>query len=96
MEKIIEKVEVLKSYLNDTPQIQEIIKLNRKIKENKELLDKIEKYNQTRKEELKQEIYMIELFQEYKKAETELNILILEINAALKKINDKGKCKIWK
>lgn len=94
MEKIIEKVEVLKSYLNDTPQIQEIIKLNRKIKENKELLDKIEKYNQTRKEELKQEIYMIELFQEYKKAETELNILILEINAALKKINDKGKCKI--
>ena len=94
MEKIIEKVEVLKSYLNDTPQIQEIIKLNRKIKENKELLDKIEKYNQTRKEELKQEIYMIELFQENKKAETELNILILEINAALKKINDKGKCKI--
>ena len=94
MEKIIEKVEVLKSYLNDTPLIQEIIKLNRKIKENKELLDKIEKYNQTRKEELKQEIYMIELFQEYKKAETELNILILEINAALKKINDKGKCKI--
>lgn len=94
MEKLIEKVEVLKSYLNDTPQIQEIIKLNRKIKENKELLDKIEKYNQTRKEELKQEIYMIELFQEYKKAETELNILILEINAALKKINDKGKCKI--
>lgn len=94
MEKLIEKVEVLISYLNDTPQIQEIIKLNRKIKENKELLDKIEKYNQTRKEELKQEIYMIELFQEYKKAETELNILILEINAALKKINDKGKCKI--
>ena len=94
MEKIIEKVEVLKSYLNDTPQIQEIIKLNRKIKENKELLNKIEKYNQTRKEELKQEIYMIELFQEYKKAETELNILKLEINAALKKINDKGKCKI--
>lgn len=94
MEKLIEKVEELKKYLNNTPQIQNIIKLNRKIKENKELLDKIEKYNQTRKEELKQEIYMIELFQEYKKAETELNILILEINAVLKKINDKGKCKI--
>ena len=59
MEKLIEKVEELKKYLNNTPQIQNIIKLNRKIKENKELLDKIEKYNQTRKEELKQEIYMI-------------------------------------
>ena len=63
MEKLIEKVEELKKHLNDTPQIQDIIKLNRKIKENQEWLDKIEKYNQTRKEELKQEIYMIELFQ---------------------------------
>ena len=94
MEKLIEKVETLKKHLDDTEQIQTIINLNRKIKNNKELLDKIEKYNQTRKEEIKQDIYMIELFQEYKKAETELNILILELNTKLKKINSKGKCTI--
>ena len=94
MEKLIEKVEVLKTKLNYTNQIQTILKLNKKIKENQELLDKIEKYHQTRKEELKQEIYTIELFQEYKKAETELNVLILEINTKLTKINNKGKCKI--
>lgn len=94
MEKLIEKIEILKESLNETNQVKTIKELNNKIKKNKELLDKIEKYNQTRKEELKKDIYTIGVFQEYKKAETELNILILEINAKLKKINNKGKCNI--
>ena len=91
MEKLLEKIENLKEELNKKEEIQEIKKLNL---EHERLLHKIKLYNQTRKEELKDEIYTDEIYQQYKVAETNLNILILEINAKLKKINSKGKCNI--
>lgn len=94
MERLIEKIENLKKELNNAEQVKIVQELNNKIKKNKKLLDKIELYNQTRKEDLKEEIYSDNLYKEYKQAETELNILILEINSRLKKINNKGKCNI--
>lgn len=94
MEKLLEKIENLKEELNKKEEIQEIKKLNLELKEHKRLLHKIKLYNQTRKEQLKDEIYTDEIYQQYKVAETNLNILILEINAKLKKINSKGKCNI--
>ena len=94
MEKLLEKIEILKKELNNTKQVKNIQKLNLQIKENKQLLNKIQIYNQTRKELLRQEILSDSLYKEYKVAETELNILILQINSKLKKINNKGKCNI--
>ncbi len=94
MEKLIEKVNELKQILDETPQVKKIKDLNKKLQENEELLNKIKLYNQTRKENIKEEIYSYELYKEYKQAETELNILILEINSKLKKISRKGKCNI--
>lgn len=94
MEKLLEKIEILKKELNNTEQVKNIQKLNLQIKENKKLLNKIQIYNQTRKELLRQEILSDNLYKEYKVAETELNILILQINSKLNKINNKGKCNI--
>lgn len=94
MEKLLEKIENLKQELDKKEEVQEIKKLNLQIKENEQLLNKIKLYNQTRKEDLKDEIYIDEIYKKYKVAETNLNILILEINTKLKKINSKGKCNI--
>lgn len=94
MEELIEKIEALKMCLDNTEEVKNIKSLNLKVIENKELLNKIKLYNQTKKESLKEEITSNELYKEYKKAETELNILILQINSKLKKISKKGKCGI--
>lgn len=96
MEKLLEKISILKEELDQTTQVKNIQALNIKLKQNKQLMDKIALYSQTRKESIKEEIYSDELFQQYKKAETELNVLVLEVNSKLKKINSKGKCNIWK
>ena len=69
-----------------------IIILNKKIKDSKELQEKINKYKERLNNNLKEEIYNDSLYKEYKEAETNLNILILKINKELKKINSKGKC----
>lgn len=94
MEKLIEKVNKLKKELDNTQQVKEIRKLILKIQENKELITKIDLYNQTRKEALRTEIYSDDDYIKYREAETNLNILILELNSKLKIINNKGKCKL--
>ncbi len=94
MEELLEKINYLKKELDNTEQVKKIRRLNSLIREDNELLKKIELYKETRKESLKKEIFDISLYHEYKKAETELNILILEINSKLKKISSKDKCNI--
>lgn len=92
MEKLIELVEILKKSLDNTTEVKNIIILNKKIKDSKELQEKINKYKERLNNNLKEEIYNDSLYKEYKEAETNLNILILKINKELKKINSKGKC----
>lgn len=92
MEKLIEQVEILKKSLDNTTEVKKIIILNKKIKDSKELQEKINKYKERLNNNLKEEIYNDSLYKEYKEAETNLNILILKINKELKKINSKGKC----
>lgn len=92
MEKLIEQVEILKKSLDNTTEVKNIIILNKKIKDSKELQEKINKYKERLNNSLKEEIYNDSLYKEYKEAETNLNILILKINKELKKINSKGKC----
>lgn len=92
MKKLIEQVEILKKSLDNTTEVKNIIILNKKIKDSKELQEKINKYKERLNNNLKEEIYNDSLYKEYKEAETNLNILILKINKELKKINSKGKC----
>lgn len=92
MEKLIEQVEILRKSLDNTTEVKNIIILNKKIKDSKELQEKINKYKERLNNNLKEEIYNDSLYKEYKEAETNLNILILKINKELKKINSKGKC----
>lgn len=94
MEKLIEKIDKLKKELDTSKEVKDVKLLRKKIQENKELITKIDLYNQTRKEQLKKEIYSNSDYIKYKEAETNLNILILELNSKLKKINNKGKCNL--
>ena len=92
MKELIEKVEDFKIELDNTREVKHIKELNNKLNDNKELIDKIKKYNDTLDEKLKNEIIENEFFKEYKLSENEINFLILEINSKLKTISQKGKC----
>ncbi len=92
MEELIEKLENLKNELNDTAEVVRVKDLNLKIKDAHELQTKLSEYKRTNSEKLKKEIYTDNLYQEYKEAETDLNILIMQINKSLRKVNSKGKC----
>lgn len=92
MEELIEKVNKLKSSIDELDKIKLIKELNKEILKDKELLKLIEEYNKTQNEDTKKQILDNKLFQKYKLLETDINILILEINSKLKQINNKGKC----
>ena len=80
------KVDKLKNELDNSKEVKHIKELNSKLKDNKELIDKITKYNETQDERLKQEIINDSFFREYKLSENSINYLILEINSKLKSI----------
>ena len=92
MEELIEKIENIKKELDNSKEVKHIKELNNKIKDNKELLNIIEKYNNTQSESIKKEIINNEFFREYKLSENEINYIILEINSKLKQISKKGSC----
>ena len=92
MEKLIEKVENLKSSLDNTDIVKNVKSINEEIMKDKELLELIRKYNETFDEDIKKKIINHKLFLDYKHQETELNLLIMDINSKLKNINSKGKC----
>ena len=92
MEKLLEKLDILKKSLDETKEITKIKELNQKIKENKELTELIEKYQYTKKDSVKEQIISNKIYREYKESETDINILILEINNKLNEITNKGKC----
>ena len=94
MEKIIEKVKEIENDLDHDDRVIKIKKLNEEIMQDKKLLQMLEEYRKYPKEELKNEIINYPLFQNYKKEDLEINILIMEINEKLKKINDKGTCSL--
>ncbi len=96
MEELIEKIENIKKELDNSKEVIHIKELNNKIKDNKELLNLIEKYNNTQSESIKEEIIKNEFFREYKLSENEINYIILEINSKLKQISKKGSCSRWK
>ena len=92
MEDLIEKIDNVKTNLDKTEQVKKIKRLNKELSNNKELLNKIERYNITQDEKLHQEIINNKFFREYKLSENEINYIILEINSRLKRITKKGTC----
>lgn len=94
MEELIDKVENLKSTLNELEQVKNYQKMKNIVEKDKDLLEQIKVYQETNDEGVKEKIMTNELFREYKKCETDINLIILEINHYLKKINDKGKCNL--
>lgn len=93
MEKVIEKVDNLINIIDKKCAIK-IKELNKKIQEDKSLLELLEKYRITKSEELKQEITNNKLFREYKDEETEINLLIMAINSRLKKLTKNKECNL--
>ena len=92
MKELIDKIENLKLELDNSKEVKHIKELNSKIKDNKELISLIEKYNNTQDESIKEEIINNKFFREYKLSENEINYIILEINSKLKQISKKGTC----
>lgn len=92
MNELIDKVENLKRSLDESQEVQDLLRLNKEIMKDKDLLSKIKEYQINPKESLKQEIIKHPLFLKYKEKETDLNVLILMINQELKKLKDKGSC----
>ena len=92
MNELIEKVENLKKSIDKTTEVRDLLRLNKEILKDKELLSKIKEYQVTQDERIKKEIIKHPLFLKYKEKETDLNILILKINQELKKLKDKGSC----
>ena len=92
MNELIEKAEKLKKSIDETDEVKELLRLNKEILKDKELLSKINEYQKTQKESLKKEIIKHPLFLKYKEKETDLNVLILRINQELKKLKNKGSC----
>lgn len=94
MKELIGKVENLKSALNELEQVKNYQKMKNIVEKDNDLLEQIKVYQETNDEGVKEKIMANELFREYKKCETDINLIILEINHYLKKINDKGKCNL--
>lgn len=92
MNELIDKVENLKRSLDESQEVQDLLRLNKEIMQDKDLLSKIKEYQINPQESLKQEIIKHPLFLKYKEKETDLNVLILMINQELKKLKDKGSC----
>lgn len=92
MEKLLDKINILKEELDKKEEVIKIRKLNKDIKDDKELIKNIEEYRYLPSELNKEKVVSNIKFREYKECETDINILILEINKKLSEINDRGKC----
>lgn len=93
MEELIEKLEQLKEEISRDPVVVDYLKEKKKIFNNKELISKIERYQQTKLDILKKEIESSPSFLAYKEKETNVNLLILGINQKFKQLNPSFNCR---
>lgn len=92
MEELLNKIDNLKKEINKLPVIDNINICYNVIINNKELINKIKKFNLSKDNNLRIEIYKYKEFQEYKKYENVLNLLIIVINKKLNKISFTRSC----
>lgn len=93
MEELIEKMEQLKEEISKDLVVVDYLKEKKKILNNKELISKIERYQQTKLDILKKEIESSPSFLAYKEKETNVNLLILGINQKFKQLNPSFNCR---
>ena len=93
MEELIEKMEQLKEEISKDLVVVDYLKEKKKILNNKELISKIERYQQTKLDILKKEIESSPSFLAYKEKETNVNLLILGINQKFKILRGEFDCK---
>ena len=93
MEELIEKLEQLKEEISRDLVVVDNLKEKKKILNNKELISKIERYQQTKLDILKKEIESSPSFLAYKEKETNVNLLILGINQKFKQLNPSFNCR---
>ena len=92
MEEVYEKLHKLENELDNLSLFKDLKEAYEEVNNNKELVSKIEKYNITKDNSLRLEIYNYEEIKKYKKLENEVNLLILKINNKLKRINNERSC----
>lgn len=92
MEELILKVNNLIDIIDNSDIVKAIKKYNDKVMKDEELLRLIEKYQETKDEEIKGKIMSNKLFEEYKLKESDLNIMIMSINQKLKAISKERSC----
>lgn len=92
MEELILKVNNLIDTIDNSDIVKAIKKYNDKVMKDEELLRLIEKYQETKDEEIKGKIMSNKLFEEYKLKESDLNIMIMSINQKLKAISKERSC----
>lgn len=92
MNELLNELDLLKKDLDDLKLFKQLKSYRKEINDNKELMEKIEKYNLTKDNNLRLEIYSYKEIQDYKEKENELNLMILEINKRLKIITNKRSC----
>lgn len=88
MEKLIEKVENLKTCIQNEEVVIEFLKAKKNVFNDNSLIEKIEKYHLSFDNQLKNEIITSPSFLAYKEKETNINLLILDINQKFKKCFD--------
>lgn len=84
MDELYSKIDLVKEELDNLPIFREMDKLEEDIRKNKELVEKIRKYNGCPSDWLRLDIYSYEEIRKYKAKETDLNLLILSINNKIK------------
>ena len=92
MNELYEKLDNLKKELDNLDLFKKIEDSIKKIESNKGLMAKIEKFNKTKNNDIRLDIYKYDEIKEYKELENEVNLLILQINTKLKKIKDTRSC----
>lgn len=92
MEEIYEKLYKLEAELDKLDLFKDLGIAYKKVNKNKELLSKIDEFNKTKDNNLRLDIYNYDEIKEYKRLENEVNLLILNINNKLKKINNERSC----
>ena len=92
MDEIYGKVKKLKQTMDNLDVFKRLEESIFLVKDNKELVEKIKKYNLTHDDNLRLEIYKYEEIKKYKQIENEINLLILEINHKMRKINNNRSC----
>lgn len=86
-------MEQLKEEISKDLVVVDYLKEKKKIFNNKELISKIERYQQTKLDILKKEIESSPSFLAYKEKETNVNLLILGINQKFKQLNPSFNCR---